>query len=96
MDHRDQHRSCHVFLVHLRDTSEGRAVFGSDHEPFIDELIAANVVLLGGPFGYSPSSGVRAAYVLRCETFEEAQRSLRAIRPSRPAALSRPYRRGIW
>jgi uncharacterized protein YciI len=61
------------FLVQLHDTPDGPAVFGPDHEPFIDELIAANVALIGGPFDDPPGAGVRAAYVLRCATFDEAR-----------------------
>jgi uncharacterized protein YciI len=72
------------FLVQLHDTAAGPAVFGLDHEPFIDGLIAANVALIGGPFEDPPGEGVRAAYVLRCATFDEA----RAIAERDPSVAS--------
>ena len=61
------------FLVQLQYTSDDRTDIGPDHEPFIDGLIAGNVVLMGGHFEDPPWPGVRAAYVLRCATLDEAR-----------------------
>lgn len=51
-------------LVLLQET--GAAVEEPDHEPFIDDLIERNMVLLGGPFDAAIVPGALAAYVLRC------------------------------
>lgn len=77
------------FLVQLHDTPDGPAEFGPDHKPFIDTLISANVALIGGPFYEPPAPGVRAAYVLRCATFDEA-RSIAERDPSVAAGLAIP------
>jgi hypothetical protein len=39
-----------------------------EHEPFVDSLIERGLVLLGGTLG-----DVDAAYVLRCDTLDEAR-----------------------
>jgi hypothetical protein len=46
---------------------------GEAHEPFIDDLIERNAVLMGGGFG-APVAGVFGAYVLATETYDEAAR----------------------
>jgi hypothetical protein len=43
-----------------------------DHEPFIDWLLARNLVLVGGELDPPPFE-VEAAYVLSCGSFDEAQ-----------------------
>jgi hypothetical protein len=72
------------FLVQLHDTSDDRADIGPEHEPFIDGLIAGNVGLMGGHFEDPPWPGVRAAYVLRCATVDEA----RAIAEHDPSVVA--------
>lgn len=42
-----------------------------DHEPFVDWLIARNLVVLGGDLA-PPPLGVEAAYVLSCASLTEA------------------------
>jgi uncharacterized protein YciI len=58
------------FLVLLQDLHPDHAV---DHEPFIDSLIARNVILLGGGFDDPPRPGIGAAYVLRHDSLAEAE-----------------------
>ena len=72
-------------LVILREGEqvEQESSFAAEHERFIDSLIERNLVLLGGPFA-SPVGDADAAYLLRCESVEEA----RAI------AAGDPYARG--
>jgi hypothetical protein len=72
------------FLVLIHDPPDGPAGTVPEHEPFIDSLIRRNAVLLGG------HSGVRAAYLLRCETLSEA----RAIAAEDPAATA--GRVSVW
>jgi hypothetical protein len=43
-----------------------------DHEPFVDWLLARNLVLLGGDLEPAPL-GVEAAYVLSCGSSDEAR-----------------------
>jgi len=64
------------FLVTLTSTGSAPAS-RPDHEPFIDSLIAGHEVLLGGRLtsrSSTPASSPIAAYVLRCESFIEAER----------------------
>ena len=42
-----------------------------DHEPFVDWLLARNLVLLGGELA-PPPLGVEAAYVLSCSSYDQA------------------------
>jgi hypothetical protein len=42
-----------------------------DHEPFVDEMIAANVVVLGGEF--ATQGEFEAGYLLRTESLAEAE-----------------------
>jgi hypothetical protein len=78
------------FLVLIHDPSDGPAGTVPEHEPFIDSLIRRNAVLLGGHFPQSLQPGVRAAYLLRCETLSEA----RAIAAEDPAATA--GRVSVW
>ena len=43
-----------------------------EHEPYVDSLVARNLVLLGGPYG-SRVGGVDAAYLLHCDTLGDAR-----------------------
>jgi hypothetical protein len=43
-----------------------------EHDPFVDSLLARNLVLLGGPLALAPA-GADAAYVLRCGSLSEAR-----------------------
>ncbi|HLR93763.1 MAG TPA: hypothetical protein VK053_04495 [Jiangellaceae bacterium] len=52
------------FLVLLRESTV--AAEEEDHEPFIDSLVARNLILLGGSFD-EPIDGAVAAYILRCD-----------------------------
>ncbi len=72
------------FFVQLHDQPNQLPDRDSEHAPFIDGLIARNAVLLGGQFLDPPQPGVRAAYVLRCDSLEEA----RVIAASDPAVRS--------
>ena len=58
------------FLVLLQPVAG--AGTSPDHEPFVDWLLARNLVLLGGELE-PPSSGVDAAYVLSCASLDEAR-----------------------
>jgi hypothetical protein len=60
------------FLVMLRALAEGQDVH-IDHEPFIDLLIARNVILLGGRFATPLHSDVSVAYLLRCDSRRAAE-----------------------
>jgi uncharacterized protein YciI len=44
-----------------------------DHEPFVDSLVARNLVLLGGDLVPS-AGGAEAAYVLSCASLEDARK----------------------
>jgi hypothetical protein len=59
------------FLVLLTDTGATIEPPDGDHERFIEELIARNLILLGGGFG-EPADAVVGAYVLSTDTREEA------------------------
>jgi uncharacterized protein YciI len=61
------------FLVQLHDEPGQPRGQTPEHEPFIDQLIARNVALVGGRFPEPPQPGVFAAYVLLCDTREDAQ-----------------------
>lgn|SRR5690625_2505903 len=52
------------FLVLLRESTV--AAEEEDHEPFIDSLVARNLILLGGSFD-EPIDGAVTAYILRCD-----------------------------
>jgi uncharacterized protein YciI len=59
------------FLVFLQPVAGAKE--GPEHEPYVDWLVARNLVLLGGDF--EPAVGAAdAAYVLRCDTLDEARR----------------------
>jgi uncharacterized protein YciI len=60
------------------DDPAGEPRTEADHEPFIDSLIARNRVLLGGRFPQPFQADVWAAYVLRCDTQNDAQAIARA------------------
>jgi hypothetical protein len=59
-------------LVLLHDPSGGPSADAPPHEPFIDSLIARNVILLGGTFRPPLVPGVTAAYLLNCGTLTQA------------------------
>ena len=59
------------FLVLLTDTGATVEVPQGDHERFIEELIARNLILLGGGFG-EPAGDVVGAYVLATDSRGEA------------------------
>jgi uncharacterized protein YciI len=61
------------YLVQLHDRPDAPADSNADHDPYIDDLIARNRVLLGGPFEDAPPPGVFAAYVLRCDSMDDAR-----------------------
>lgn len=72
------------FLVLLADTQDAGCPDGHpyradppdheppDHEPYVDELVAAHRLLLGGPFERPVLDGIRAAYVVRADDECEA------------------------
>jgi uncharacterized protein YciI len=60
------------FLVLMRDVAPGSSA-EVDHEPFVDALVARNLILLGGDFVDAPSTGVTSAYVLRCADLAAAE-----------------------
>jgi YCII-related domain len=59
------------FLVVLQPVAG--AVEPPDHEPFVDSLVARNLVLLGGVLE-PPLGGADGAYVLSCASIDEARR----------------------
>jgi hypothetical protein len=59
------------FLVLLSDSGAAVEPPDGDHERFIEELIARNLILLGGGFG-EPAAGADGAYVLATDTRGEA------------------------
>jgi uncharacterized protein YciI len=59
-----------------------------DHEPFVDSLLARNLVLLGGDL-VPAAGGAEAAYVLSCSSLEEA-RALVAEDPLVTSSSMRP------
>jgi uncharacterized protein len=62
------------FLVALADgPNAGEEQKHADaHVAFIDSLIERGLVFLGGDFS-EPGGGIGAAYLLRCESLEEAR-----------------------
>jgi len=58
------------FLVLLQKTAG--AADPPEHEPFVDSLVARNLVLLGGDL-LPPAHGTEAAYVLFCGSLDEAR-----------------------
>ncbi len=59
------------FLVLLTDAGATVEPPEGEHERFIEELIARNLILLGGGFA-EPAQGVVGAYVLATDSREEA------------------------
>jgi uncharacterized protein YciI len=61
-------------LVVLRagERATDEPLYAAEHERFIDSLIERNLVLLGGGFA-EPIGDSVAAYVLHCETVDEAR-----------------------
>ncbi len=60
------------FLVLLNDTGATVEPPDGEHERFIEELIARNLILLGGDFGEPADDGVVGAYVLATDSRAEA------------------------
>jgi hypothetical protein len=58
-----------VYFLVLLTERPGQAEALPEHEPFIDSLIARELVLLGGSFEGAPSVG----YVLRCASLADAR-----------------------
>lgn len=59
------------YLITLAEPDE-KASAEIDHESFIDSLVQRQLVLLGGPLDGVPWSGATAAYVLRCDSRQQA------------------------
>jgi hypothetical protein len=59
-------------LVLLRELPGGGDAAAVDHEPFVDDLIERDLVVLGGGFGAPPFPGVFAAYLLHCDDLAAA------------------------
>jgi hypothetical protein len=58
-------------LVLLRELP-GADAAAVDHEPFVDDLINRDLVVLGGGFSTPPFPGVFAGYLLSCDSLDTA------------------------